>query len=463
MRITTIDNPVSLKIGIVGGGFAGTAIAAVLHKLSQRPIEIIICEKSGHFGAGPAYSTPFFHHLLNVRAQDMSAFQDDPTHFTNWLSHHADKDKYFDSHIPLGEQFAPRQLYHQYLQSLLETLQAGQSKKFKLILEPVEVVDIDLLSDGGMLIFQDGRKAQIDKVILALGNNPPTVFPFPVSADIQCINNPWDYTAVANIASSDPVLIVGTGLSMIDAVLTLYHQRHQGMIYAVSRHGLLPLPHADIKPGYPLTTSSLSSDIRHLTTSLRAICQSHVEEGGDWRSVVNTLRLHIPKIWEKASVKDKKRFLRHVLPYWNIHRHRVHTVIMDLLSALSAQRQLKIMSGYVVRAKQGLAKIKLRHSQEITDIPVKWLINCMGPVQQLKATSQPLLGAILKRKVATIDTLQLGLSVNSLGALKDDSGHPSTILYALGAPTKGTLWEINAVPDIRSQIFDLARHLLAMR
>jgi uncharacterized NAD(P)/FAD-binding protein YdhS len=136
---------------------------------------------------------------------------------------------------------------------------------------------------------------------------------------------------------------------------------------------------------------------------------------------------------------------------------------MDLLATLSAQHQLKIVGGRVMNVQQGLAHIKLRHTQQIADLPVKWLINCMGPNQQLKAESQPLLNALLKRHLAVFDPLQLGLAVTSNSALKNASGHPSTLLYALGTPTKGARWEINAVPDIRSQIFDLARHLLAMR
>jgi uncharacterized NAD(P)/FAD-binding protein YdhS len=438
-------------------------LAALLHRLSAQPIEIILCDKSGRFGAGPAYSTPFSYHLLNVRAQDMSAFEDIPTHFTDWLNANPETHKHFDTKMPIAVQFAPRCLYHDYLQYLLNTLKSDKSGKLKIIFETVEVTDVETTSDHVEIVFRDQRRIKVDKVVLAIGNNPPSRFPFPVDADIQCIHNPWDYQAVNHIPKQDPVLIVGTGLSMIDAVLSLYHQQHQGMIYAVSRHGLLPLPHADISPLYPLDKAVLATGLPGLTKQLRLTCKTHMATDGDWRSVVNALRLHIPHIWENFNVKDKKRFLRHLLPYWNIHRHRVHTTIMDLLSHLINQQQFKVLSGRVVEAKQGAAKIKLRHQHQATEVPARWLINCMGPAQYMGPEQQPLLNTLIKRQLVTIDTLGLGFVIDSSCALKDASGKASNICYAAGAPTKGALWEIGAVPEIRRQIFDLAGHLLAKR
>jgi uncharacterized NAD(P)/FAD-binding protein YdhS len=448
-----------LRIGIIGAGFAGTAFAATLHKLSPRPVDITLFDKTGCFGVGDAYRTPFPFHLLNVRARDMSAFEDDPRHFVNWLTAHHSSSEQINNVIPLADQFVSRPLYANYLRDLLAELQGEPRSRLKLHLESMEVVDVVLAGDKAQLILQDGRDVWVDKVILALGNNPPMPLPFPVSDDVHCITNPWDYVAPKHIPSDDPVLIVGTGLSMIDTVLTLQSQQHQGKIYAVSRRGLLPLPHAEIKQPYQLTQADLPHNLLLLTKYLRTKSHLHNKEGGDWRAIVNELRAHLPALWEKSSLLDKKRFIRHLLPYWNIHRHRVQPGILDLLHDLAAKQQFQLLGGRVLKVEKGLASIRLRHQQAVSTFPVKWIVNCLGPAMTVIDTPQTLVRALLKRHLASLDVLNLGLTVSSSGALKDAHGQVSSVLYTLGSMRRGASWESIAVPEIRKQCFTLATQL----
>jgi uncharacterized NAD(P)/FAD-binding protein YdhS len=271
------------RIGIIGAGYSGTALAATLHRLANKPLEIILIDKTGQFGLGYAYSTPFTYHLLNVRAHDMSAFENDPPHFVNWLHANPAFNQYLSSSQPIAEQFVPRFLYAKYLQDLLLQIQEDTSGHVSLKLLSGEVTDILTNDDHVQLMLQKGESITVDKVILALGNGSPTPFPFPVAADIQCINNPWHYKAVNNIPSHEPVMIVGTGLSMIDAVLTLHHQNHQGPIYTLSRHGLLPLPHSDTHETYTIDPSHLSKSLPAFIKHIRQAAKSHMTTGGDWR------------------------------------------------------------------------------------------------------------------------------------------------------------------------------------
>lgn len=445
-----------LKIGVVGAGFAGTSLTALLHRMTDRPIEVVLCEKTGNFGAGPAYSTPYPFHLLNVRAGDMSAFHDAPAHFVSWLTMHQDTDRV----QPVGEQFVSRRLYGRYLKSLLDQVQVDHSGKIKFTLVPTEVVDVIPFENQAMLILAEGRKFIVDKVVLALGNHLSTTLPFPISAAMRCIANPWDYTALKQIPQQDPVLIMGTGLSMIDAVLTLYHQQHQAEIYAVSRHGLLPLPHGDTHLSCTFESERIPDQLRTLTQYMRSQSQSFMEKGGDWRSVIQTFRQHIPRLWEKSTLIDKKRFLRHVLPYWNIHRHRVHETIANLLATLRAKNQLRVVSGRVLSVQDGIAQIKLRHQHEIISPTMKWVINCIGPAMDMRTSQNPLIQSLLQRDIAAFDPLNLGFAISPIGALKNKREEVSSMFYTLGPPCKGVTWECTAVPEIRVQSFNLAKHLL---
>ncbi len=452
----------TLRIGVIGAGFSGAALAACLHKLNHHraSIEIFLCEKRGTFGMGEAYSTPYPFHLLNVRANDMSVFEDQLNHFTEWLQANHDIKDSLDKDLPFGDQFAPRILYGKYMRDLLQTIQADTTGKCQLHMETTEVVDVSPLENQAELVLADGRRITVDKVVIASGNSQPQSFPFPVSGDVKLAKNPWDYRAPEQIGKQEPVLIVGTGLSMIDTVLTLHHQRHEGKIYALSRHGLLPLPHSNNKTPTKLNASELPQNLRQLVRYLRAHSKKLVKSGGDWRSIINAFRLLVPQIWAQTSISDRARFLRHVLPYWNIHRHRVHSKLADILADLKERGQLEIIAGRVLAVENGAAKIKLRHSGVAKVINATWLINCMGPSLSVKSFNKPLEQGLLQRGLAKLDDLQIGFSVAADGALLNAEGQASTILYAVGPPRKSICWESGAVPEIRKQCFDLAKQLL---
>ncbi|WP_232006932.1 FAD/NAD(P)-binding protein, partial [Mycobacterium sp. 1245805.9] len=67
-------------------------------------------DASGRPGTGAAYGTDDPTHLLNVPAQRMSAWPDDPDHFCRWLDERA---------VTPLEGFAPRLAYGRYLREQL--------------------------------------------------------------------------------------------------------------------------------------------------------------------------------------------------------------------------------------------------------------------------------------------------------------------------------------------------------
>ncbi len=449
-----------LRIAIIGAGFSGTALAAALYRAGKVPCEIILLDKTGRFGAGDAYCTPYPFHLLNVRACDMSAFEDEPDHYVNWLSSNEEVKPYLDKTTPIASQFTSRIFYGAYLKHLLQVMQQADNPFIKLRLEPADVIDLNVNGKTSTLILKDGRSIKADKVVIAMGNHSMQHFPFPVADNMKCIRYSWDYHAPNRIRRDDPVMIVGTGLTMIDTVLTLYHQGHRGKIYAVSRHGLLPLQHADSKTSFTFDPDDTSPDIRALTKWLRHHSAAQAEAGGDWRSVINAVRTHIPAMWSRISIPDKQRFMRHLAPYWNIHRHRVTSKVADTLRTLMAQEQLTVLGGYILSVDSEEAVIRTRKKNDIIRLPVKWLINCMGPVSDMSTVRQPLLQALVERRLAVIDRLKLGFDMTAAGALKAPDGKASPQLYMLGPARRGVVWEAGAVPEIRKQTFDLAKHLL---
>lgn len=100
------------NVAIIGGGFSGTTLAAQLLRHSGPSFSVVVIEKACLPGRGLAYGTDSDSHLLNLPAKDMSAFPEDPEHFTRWAKLN------FDRETQPGS-FLPRRVYGRYLGDLL--------------------------------------------------------------------------------------------------------------------------------------------------------------------------------------------------------------------------------------------------------------------------------------------------------------------------------------------------------
>lgn len=445
----------TLRVAIIGAGYAGVAALAELHKQAKRPLEVTLFEKTNHFAAGYAYQTPFDYHLLNGRAKAMSAFCDEPNHFVDWLLEHKQNDPLLENQLPIPEQFVPRVFYQEYMQSILQDLlEKPSSLNIHLMHKEIAAVT----SEHEVVI--DGEKQYFDKVILALGNPLPPALPFPINSDINVINNPWDYEAVAAISGDDPVLIIGTGLSMVDAVLSLTHHAHTGKITALSRHGLLPLPHTANSVSKNVDVQQLPQGLLPLIRHLREVIKVDEKRGQDWRGVINGLRHTLPDIWPTISTADKKRFLRHYLPYWNIHRHRVHEELSAMLADLQKEGRLDVIKGRVLAVEGESVAYRQRGQDHNAMLQVKHIINCTGPSLHRAFSEKSLLNYLLAEGLVRLDDLQLGLEVMTTGQVLTAKGEPSDWLYVLGSLTQGVSWETVAVPEISQQAKALVEQML---
>lgn len=435
------------RIAIIGGGFTGTSLVVEISRFYTEPLEIYFFEKTATFCQGEAYRTPFPFHLLNVRAKEMSIFEEEPDHFSHWLISSSLARAYLDLREPIEEQFLPRFLYHHYLQSMLEKAQS-QSRSTQIYLKPLEVMDIKQTSTKLVLLLSDQTRLQVDKAILALGNGYQRPFVFPTDTKIKCIDSAWNYRAPLDIPRTDSVLIVGTGLSMVDTVLTLSHQQHEGQICAISRHGLLPLPHLS-QPSALLSWEHPFDGLRSLLKKVRQTGEDLVKTEQDWRSIFQALRNQFNHYWLQSATSHKKQFLRHVLPYWNVHRHRLPATVYQHLEVLKERQQLKILSARLLGVKSQTAFLRLRYQHQTTTLPVQWIINCTGPSLAQAEQRPPLLNALLKRGLVSLNELKLGVAASIQGQSINALGKYSSQLYVAGPLMKGIHWECTAVPDIR--------------
>ena len=419
------------RVAIVGGGFSGAMLAA---RLAECGIASSLIDRTGAFGPGLAYSTPFERHLLNVRADRMSAVEGRPGDFVDWLRdncpHQAD---------PNG--FAPRRLYGEYLQHRLHAVRQAHPAMIALVTGAVVAVE----SDGVRL--SDGRVIPACAVVLATGN------PAPKATDAgsrRVIADPWALTALERIGSQDAVIIVGSGLTMVDMALWLDATGRQGPITALSRRGLTPRVHgAGHDHPAPPTGALLAGRLSQRLAEARRLASDH-----GWRGVMEGLRPVTARLWAEADAKTRGRWLRHLRPWWDVHRHRIPPGVAETMNRLEAAGRLSVVSGRVARIEADADGVTVqwrpRDGSARPPITGRWLIDCTGPGHA--ALDDPLTGPLISAGRARLDPVGLGLDLDVGGRLLTAGGTPDARLFALGPPARAAYWETTAVPDIRKRI-----------
>ena len=446
-------------IAIIGGGFSGSILAAQLLRRGRTPCRVVLIEKNGRAGPGLAYGTTYPGHLLNVPAGKMSALAGEPEHFLRWARK--------SSPEAAADGFLPRRLYGRYISHVLD--EARRSSPLRFEIRAGEVRSLGE-KDGKFLVRFDGRDVlEADFVVLAMGNYPPGR-PFDVAPGAA--EHPGfivDYWSARErrIEPDASILIVGASLTMVDAVLELASRKHRGSILAVSRHGILPRRHEWTSRAYPFFMTRLPDSARALLRRTRREIEKAAAKGFPWQSVLDSLRPRTNAIWARLGPVEKKRFLRHVRPYWDSHRHRMPPEVADAVSRLQDGGRLVLKAARVRRVcvsprKKLRVELSPRNSPERETVDVDFVINCTGPTGDLSRIESPLVSSLLK-DLASMDPLRMGFRVNpDSGAVVDARGRESKRLFALGPLRKGTLWETVAVPELREQARRTADDLLAL-
>jgi uncharacterized NAD(P)/FAD-binding protein YdhS len=424
-----------IRVAIVGGGASGALQALHLARAGMKDVTVV--ERARVPGRGVAYSTARPEHLLNVPARRMSADAGDPDHFTRWFG---------ERHGGGAEDFAPRMVYGDYLCELL-----AEAKIATIRGEAVDAADEILLSDG--------RTIAADAIILAPGNFKPAT---PRGIDPAAlgglwIDDPWAEGIADGLGGGDIVLLIGTGLTAVDAALTLDAAGFAGRIVALSRRGLMPRVHG---PREPMVAPS-----EDLPASCVAMLRRVRARSGQigWLSAVHELRTVTQNLWAAAGDCERRRFLRHLRPWWDVHRHKVAPAVGATIEAMRKAARLSTAAGKLVSAQadgdRALVRFRARGSAAVETLRVARIVNCTGPEMDIVRAGEPLLSALIGAGRIRPDPLRIGIDVDAECRAFDAAGQASERLYAIGPVTRGTFWESVAIPDIRAQAARIAERL----
>jgi uncharacterized NAD(P)/FAD-binding protein YdhS len=443
-------------VAIVGGGCSGTLVAVQLLRNGYTG-RIGVIEPRPRLGYGLAYSTGFEQHLLNVPAGKMSALPDEPAHFLEWLRSR-------DWHGASPDTFAPRKLYGEYIEDLLESSVSAQGRgNFRHIC--AEVVDALGTADGVTLELNDGAKVETKKAVLALGNPASATFEnaFVEKMGERWHISPWAGDALRVRFPGERILLVGMGLTAVDAALALHGQEKPCQTHMISRRGILPFVHDLRYSPAPPPSFEDATNVRAMFRQLRVQIRQLLNEDGCWRMAVDALRPVSNEIWQRVSPSGRSQFLRHLKPYWEAHRHRMAPQVRRRVRELEAQGKIESIAGRICDSavKGGAIELTIaqrRGAQRLLE--VDRAINCTGIHEDYNKRPRRLIRSLIERGLATANDLGMGFRTDGAGALIDAHGIPSTALLTLGPPRRGELFETTAVPEIRCQAEALARRLI---
>jgi uncharacterized NAD(P)/FAD-binding protein YdhS len=452
-------------IVIVGGGFCGTVLAAnLLRRPPPDPTNIVLIERGKTMGRGVAYAAHDFPYLLNVPAGRLSAASEDPLQFLRFARQSLpDAD---------AEDFLPRALYGDYLQDSL--LQAERSAPPHVRLTRVfgDVRDIERREGGKPLlaVTADGGSIPADRIILALGNPPSALLPWAeeVRNHPAYVHDPWKLPQTLGAAHS--VLIVGNGLTMADVASSLSRDPDRTpRIATVSRHGLTPETQTTFRPsavqGDGASLLACATSIRQVLSAGRELTREVIRLGGDWREVVTFIRTLAPQIWARLPELERRRFLRHVQCYWDVHRHRLPPSLSTRIDHLRRTGKLQIHAGRIERLAPFRDQLRVlwrrRGTENAAELTVDAVINATGPDYALSRSTDPLVVSLLETGLVTPDALSLGLLTTTHGACVAKGGRAGAPLYYLGPLLRAAHWEATAAAELRNHAEDLARHLVS--
>lgn len=454
---------------IIGGGLSGTMLAVQLLRLpGQRRIAII--EPRAELGRGEAYSAVELGHTLNGNAARMSVDPDNPDDLTQWLSAHIAGGGWPESaeqDVPVSELFPPRGLFGVYVQQrLAEARAVGGLQGSTVEHICAEAVDLQIDSASAQLTLSDGQTLRGSLAVLATGMFPAARTPQTQSSGLNAAAlDPWDVAAMRELDPQSTVLIIGSGLTMVDAVVSLEQAGHRGPIEVFSRHGLLP--HVRRQP--PAWVDFLAADHsirtpRQLVRELRRHCRDALAQGIDWQAPLDTVRAHIARLWSQATDLQRRQFVRHVRPWWESHHHRSPPLSAELIERLHKEGRLRIHAASFKGIEPGAGdavtiRIRPRGETETSTVSGAALINSSGIEYDWRRVARPLPQQLLARGLVQPGPLALGIEAVD-GAVVDADGQVSARLFAMGPPLRGMWWESTAVTDVAAQAKALAGRLV---
>jgi uncharacterized NAD(P)/FAD-binding protein YdhS len=429
-------------ICVIGGGFTGAAAAIACLKRLKQPFRLSVVEPGSALGRGVAFGGHHPMHLLNVRARDLSVHAEQPGDFLNWAFRQLDQgENDAGLHQGLAHTFLPRQLFGEYVrQRLFEAVAKRKDVAFEVIAATATGCTRD--GDRFRVRFDRATPLKADVVILA------TAYGAQAQPSTGALA-PFDGIAAERFAHAHSMMLIGSGLTMVDVLFNARRDGFTGTATVISRRGQLPRAHAPQGVVPHQVGLPQSKRMSRLANAVRIACEAAEAHGTPWQAIINGLRPTLQEMWRALAVEEQARFLRHVRPFWDAHRHRLPAEVHERLQSEFAKGSAVLVRGHVVGVERGAGdfevSVRRRGSDRVEAMRTDLAFDCSGHRPDL---TSPLIAGLISQGLARPDAHRLGLATEPDGHVIGRNGALTPGLLTLGPLCQGSLWEITAVPEI---------------
>ncbi|GLK75809.1 FAD-dependent oxidoreductase [Methylopila jiangsuensis] len=448
-------------IVIVGGGVSGAVTAHQLARRAPDAFRIVVVEPRPRLGAGLAYSSVDAAHRINVPASRMSFVPSDPCHFDRWLKADGALKEDPEALTADGRAFPRRSVFGRYAAETIEPyVLSGE-------IEHVQATAVDVSEDGGRyrVGLSTGGELTADGLIFAATHPRPSTPAAlrPLDGDARLIQDAQRDDALGAVAPDARVLIVGTGLTMADIVASLERRGHRGPILAVSRRGLTSRGHdgpagdvGDFSDRPERRASRLLLRIRRAVRAARA-------QGIPWQRVLDAVRTQVPVIWAALPSSERRRVVRRLRPFWDVHRFRVAPQVEAAIARRQASGAFRILKAEPVRAEadeDGLVVTLRLSPTRFETVAVDAIVLATGPAHRSLLETNGFAERLAELGLITLDDVGLGLATDGQSRAIGADGRSDHPLWIAGPLARAAFGELMGLPEVTRHGEFVARELI---
>jgi uncharacterized NAD(P)/FAD-binding protein YdhS len=463
------------NVTIVGGGFSGASAAVQLVRRSPVPLAVTIVEPRPELGYGFAYSSDDRDHRLNGNLSVHLVDPSDPDEFSRWCAREEIALRDPEAVAADGAMFVRRRDFGRFIGESVSRLADRASVRISHVRDHAT----DLIDEGSLTVLtQGGAHLATDLLVVATGNAIPRL-PAPFGTALAqhpaVIANPADLARLRAIPKDARVLVVGTGLTALDVISTLSRAGHEGTITAVSRRGLRPRPQRPADPPTEAPKPTLLARIdgaiapfvlaagnpptaRKLVRALRQRIREAEVLGERWYGPFDELRDPLWQTWSALDTREKRRIVRHVRPWYDVHRFRAPPQNEAIVRAAERQGRVRFQAARIASAgaseSANAIDVRLldRHARVGRTHTFDAVVNCTGLDFADAMSANPFLAAMRRRGHLALDPAGIGIFVDRQCRPIGVAGRPREHIRIIGPPTCGTFGDPLGAIFIAAQI-----------
>lgn len=475
------------RIVIVGDGFTCAALAVQLVRSTTVPIDITIIEPREQIGRGLTYSTRDPDHRLNGPLGIHTLDQSNPGELRRWWVENGLLERDPESIGPAGHIFLRRGDLGTFAREMVA--RHANDKRLGSQIRHVRDWAVSAARNGSAYRITTAGNREFDAQMLFIATgNATSALRAPFSPESlkhpSIVADPFEPGRLEAIDRAARVLVVGGGLTSLDVVSTLLRRKLTEPITVISRRGFRPceqppeilritgsrdnadIATLDLNAPIPAFLRDEPPSILRWCRALRSEAKRIETEGGTWHKPFDDVRNVVWKLWPLLPAEEKRRFLRRLRLFYDVHRFRAPVMNDRIVRAAETDGKARFLAAAltsvdalssepVVRSEMTASRTK-SISKQAFDV----VVNCTGLDAASTHQTNPVLKSLCEQGMLRPHATGLGFEVAENSEAIDSDGSPQSNLRVFGPQSAGSFGDPVAIAFIVGRLHRLMPELV---